>query len=290
MTSSVAPSSSARATASSRSVSSFAAGAVIVWTPAARAAWISADGSESRSPISRSIGQPQARAWCAPKSAAITRSAGPGAYPHGCWAIGLPATTNTRTLPPTRQNKKATRSGRLTSHVFASLRRHYPSGSEGRRHSGRPLSQAHLAPLASERSVSRRKSGVKCAAKPATGGVASLISSAPHEPPQPAACKLVAAHADPRRDLHLVVRHRDAGLDEQLHARGQVDAILRPRDPQRLAELPGAVGQAASLRSETRPRRLRMIAIPSSGAMARINTAPGWPSASVTAFRQKCMP
>ena len=43
--------------------------------------------------------------------------------------------------------------------VFASLRRHYPSGSEGRRHLGRPLSQAHLAPLASERSVSWRLGG-----------------------------------------------------------------------------------------------------------------------------------
>jgi len=99
-------------------------------------------------------------------------------------------------------------------------------------------------------------------------------SSAPHEPPQPAARALVAAYADSRRDLDLIVCHKDSGFDEQFGARGQVNAILRPRDPQRVAELPGPSVRLRSLRSKTRPRRPCMIATPSSGRIARISTAP----------------
>ena len=113
------------------------------------------------------------------------------------------------------------------------------------------------------------------------------LSSSPDEPPRPAARP---SPCTPIRGVIATGRGTPPLPRRKVGARGQVDAVLRPRCPTPGRACPGHLsGAVAGSMLGDAPRRLRMIARPSSG-MARISTAPGWPSASVTAFRQKCMP
>ena len=68
-------------------------------------------------------------------------------------------------------------------------------------------------------------------------------TSPPHEAPGPSPGFLIPAHADPRGRDNLPLSDRCSCRYEKLGVLGQIDAVQRQGDAQRLAQLAGPVGQ-----------------------------------------------